>query len=69
MGGIGVIFLNFLLRVSCNENSALFEYLTIERRLYHLQDWNITVEENGEVCFDRSVLESLTPEILFFIII
>ena len=31
-------------------------------RLVYLQNWNIAVKKNGEVCFDCSVLKSLTPE-------
>ena len=59
MGGMGVIFLNFLLRVSFKGNMSIRPLMNVHKA--NLQDRNIAVKENCKVGLDGSVLQRLTP--------
>ena len=61
MGGIGVIFLNFLVSVSCNQ--MYFDVWEKKCKLcLYLEDGDVTVKENAKVCFGCSMIKSLTPD-------
>ena len=59
MGGMGVIFLNFLLRVSFKGNMSIRPLMNVHKA--NLQDRNIAVKENSKVGLDSSVLQRLAP--------